>query len=208
MLQYHDRPSHAGLELWGDIWTLKALHRLVTRLAKESPLLKDSGDSNPLWSFAYEIRHAFDRMRHKSTKNWYGEDTTPIYGFDYLWTDLLVVTGLLRASLAFLPSSREDHAVLYQFESIIEAAISSTLPDDTEAYFCAAFDVANRITIIDQDTLDSRTGYFLSLTPAKRKKSLLPIMATLIPNLPSPTDIPEAAFDRFKNADQYPDFKW
>ncbi len=208
MLQYKTRDSHAGIELWGDMWSLKELHTFVSHLAGDSPLLKDSGESNPLWSFAYEIRHAFVRMRHTSTRNWYGEDITPIYGFDCLWTDLLVVTGLLRASLGFLPSARDEQAILYQFESVIEVAITETLPADPELYFCLARDVGSRMHIIDQDAVNSRTGYFLSLTPAKRRKLLLPIMATLIPHQPLPEEVPDSAFLPYMGAAEYPKFKW
>ncbi|WP_436252770.1 DUF6904 family protein [Pseudomonas chlororaphis] len=79
-MQHSIRKSNAGLVLWGDIYELKALWTFIHRVIEESALLKIE---DPLLSgLAYEVRHAFDGMRRKDTRKWYGDDPTPIYGFD------------------------------------------------------------------------------------------------------------------------------
>ena len=206
-MQYAIRKSNAGLVLWGDIYELKALWTFIHRVIDESALLKSE---DPLLSWlAYEVRHAFDGMRHKGTRKWHGDDPTPIYGFDCIWPNMLIQIGLLRAGLAFMPTvTRHDQAVMYGLESIVLEGLETMLPGAGESFFKSAVMIAHEGGENYSNKIHSRTSYFLTLTPTKRKESLGAIFDSLGAMWALNNPLSPEIFEPFTNLTEYPPYKW
>lgn len=206
-MQHAIRKSNAGLVLWGDIYELKALWSFIHRVIEESALLEIE---DPLLSgLAYEVRHAFDGMRHKGTREWYGDDPTPIYGFDCLWPNMLIQMGLLRAGLAFMSTvSRNDQAVLYQLEHTVLNGLEAMLPGASENLYKTALMVAQEGGERANEKIHSRTSYFLTLTPAKRKNELGAILHTLLTIAAFNNPLESMVFEPFDSGSEYPSYKW
>lgn len=206
-MQHAIRKSNAGLVLWGDIYELKALWTFIHRVIEESALLKIE---DPLLSgLAYEVRHAFDGMRQKGTRKWYGDDPTPIYGFDCLWPNMLIQMGLLRAGLAFMPTvTRKDQAVMCQLEHTVLDGLEAMLPGASENLYKIALMVAQHGGESANDKIHSRTSYFLTLTPAKRKNELGEILDTLLPIPAFNNPLGSMVFEPFDMWSEYPPYKW
>ena len=205
---FENRRSNAGLIIWGDIYELKALWTFIHRVQGESSLL-DSSDDGVLMSLAYEIRHAFDRMRRKETRKWFGEDPTPIYGFDCIWPNILVQVGLLRAAMAFMPAiTRGEQAVMYGLESTVANALENLLPGTGEQFLKAAASIGQAGEKLIDEKLFSRTCYFLTLTPAQRKKHLGAIFDSLRLIWARDNYLEAKVFESFTIRGEYPDFKW
>lgn len=204
---YANRKSKAGLVLWGDIYELKALWNFILRVMEESDLLEVE---DPLLSgLAYEVRHAFDGMRQKSNRDWFGDDTTPIYGLDCLWPIMLVQMGLLRAGLAFMPNvTRADQAAMYGLESTVLAGLEAMQPGLSEKLYQSVLSACQLGDESIHDKAYSRTSYFLTLTPAKRKADLAAILDTLGTHYAIDNPLVPDVFEPFRGCSEYPDFKW
>ncbi|MBM5459115.1 hypothetical protein H8F21_16220 [Pseudomonas sp. P66] len=206
-MQHAIRKSNAGLVLWGDIYELKALWTFIHRVIDESALLKIE---DPLLSgLAYEVRHAHDGMRHRDTRTWYGDDPTPIYGFDCIWPNILMQMGLLRAGLAFMSTvTRNDQAVMYQLEHTVLDGLGAMLSGSSEHIYQSALMVAQGGGNSVNEKIHSRTSYFLTLTPAKRKKELGAILDTLCQFNSLNNPLRSMVFEPFTEWSEYPHFKW
>lgn len=205
-MQYEIRKSNAGIVLWGDIYELKMLWTFIHRVSEESRLLDGE---HPLTWMAYEVRHAFDRMRRKDTRKWCGEDATPIYGFDCIWPITLVQIGLLRAGLSFMPTvTRQDQTIMYGIEYVILDALEQLYPGMGEQYLKSAVMIAHQGTEIISEKIHSRVCYFLTLTPKKRKDRLGSIVDSLGSSWAVNNPLTPDLLDPFDDLDEYPDFKW
>ncbi|WAT32133.1 DUF6904 family protein [Pseudomonas sp. GXZC] len=206
-MQHAIRKSNAGLVLWGDIYELKALWTFIHRVIDESALLNE--EDTLLSGLAYEVRHAFDGMRHNGTREWFGDDATPIYGFDCIWPNMLIQLGLLRASLAFMSTlTRNDQAVMYGLEHTVLDGLNIMLPGASEDLYKTALMVAQEGGERANEKIHSRTSYFLTITPAKRKTELGAILDTLlyIPAFNNP--LRPTVFESFESWSEYPSYKW
>ncbi|WP_408601975.1 DUF6904 family protein [Pseudomonas sp. PLMAX] len=204
---FDKRKSNAGIVLWGDIYELKALYQFIFDVQEKSHLIANT-DLSPLYSLLYEIRHAYDRGRRKSTRDWFGEDETPIYGFDWFWTDMIWQAGLIRAAMAHMPLNRNHQAIMYSLEDIVASSIEVLLPGTSNSFLEAGLRIGASGPSSMYKRGGSRTHYFLELTPAKRKAQLWMLVNSLDPvwahlnrdNMPD--------FEKYENFDFYPDFKW
>ncbi|HCF9660110.1 TPA: hypothetical protein NI776_001837 [Pseudomonas aeruginosa] len=204
---YDNRKSNAGIVLWGDIFELKALWTFIHKVIDESALLKEE---DPLLSgLAYDVRHAFDGMRHKGTRKWYGDDPTPIYGFDCIWPNVLIQVALLRAGLAFMPNvTRGDQAVMYGLEFTVLESLGSILPGASESFYQSAVSIAQQGGESISEKIHSRTSYFLSLTPSKRKVDFGAILDSLAPMWARNNPLSPEVFEPFTDSGEYPPYKW
>jgi hypothetical protein len=205
---FEKRKSNAGIVLWGDMYELKALYSFVYDVQTKSHLIGDA-DESPLWPLLSEIRHAHDRGRRKSTRDWFGEDETPIYGFDWFWTDLVWQAGLIRAAMGFMPTLGRTHqAVMYSLEDVIESALNVLHPGEGNNFLEAALRIGTSGPAYIQTLGASRTNYFLTLTPSQRKAQLWAIVNSVDPcwAVLHRQEIPE--YEHFNDFGDYPEFKW
>lgn len=206
-MQYQTRKSNAGFILWGDMYELKALWTLIHRIQDESAIIKS--EDGTLMDFAYELRHAFDRMRRTSTRDWYGEDETPVYGMDCYWPEVLAQVGLMRAAMAFMPTiTRNDQAVMYGLEATVLDALEQMLPGAGENFLSSVARNAQQGEKQLRSRIVSRTCYFLTLTPAARKKHLGAIVDSMGSIWARDNYLDPSLFEQFEDWTNYPEHKF
>lgn len=209
MLEYKLTPHHAGVALWGDFAALRRLHGFVHHVVEESGYIED--EEGFVLHLAYDVRKASEGRRSQDYRAYSGDDRCRIYGAEVLWPMLLVQVGVLRQAMAFIPTNKLDHAIMFELEHVVESAVREAMP-------ILADEVIHRIGCIGSasymhldSVLDSRCRYFAGL-PAKQRLKVLPkLMETFDPMYeftaePRPGAIPSNAF--VSNADGWPDFEW
>jgi hypothetical protein len=212
MLDFELSPQRAGVVLWGDSWTLRRLHDFIHRVNDSSPLIEDK--EGFMLGLAYDVRKAFQGTRRKSRRT-DGDDKCSIYGVEILWPVLIAQAGLLRESMAFMPTTRLDQAVAYELEAAIEAAAADAVPGQ-EQLVMQRMQRMGAVQRHIETVLDSRCRYFIALPPEQRLPMLLPLLDTFEPMYESlwrhrsdAKAIPPETFKRFQNtAGDWPDFEW
>jgi hypothetical protein len=213
MLEYQLTPHHAGVALWGDFGTLERLHGLIHRIVENSGHIEDK--EGFVLGLAYDIRKAYEGQRSQDYRYDYNDDRCRIYGVEILWPVLLVQIGMLRQSMAFIPTNKLDQAIMFELEYVVESAVRAAMPIMAE-------DVIHRIGFNGSapyrhihSVLDSRCRYFIKLPVKQRLKVLPELMNTFDPIYaflsktgagPRPGAIPLSAFT--ENGEEWPDFKW
>lgn len=128
MLQAYPTKNGTGVSIFGDYGDLNSLyttvHQIANSLSEEHKYQK--GQHQLLMNFAYEIRKAFSDQRLKDKIQFLGDDEELThYGFQVVWTDILICISALRHNAGFSRSNKRDQANLYLLEHIIEAALLS-----------------------------------------------------------------------------------
>ncbi len=67
MLQFDLTKRHAGIVLWGDTWSLRAVHDLVPKVNEESPVVTHK--ESLLLGLAYDVRKAYEGQREKAVRS-------------------------------------------------------------------------------------------------------------------------------------------
>lgn len=214
MLTYRLLKNHAGALLTGDYGSLKALHEVVHEVNEKSPLVKDKEGS--FLGLAYDVRKAYEQQRKVIKPPSERPEIGIRFGVEILWPVLLVQCRMLRASMAFMDTTKWQQAIAYNLEAVIEAALE-------EDFGSAADSLKERWMHIDpahpwaEEKLHSRGAIYCSWTKAERKKQLDGLLASLSPMYPVLYDIwvrngatnlvAPAELDRWEGAD-WPDPKW
>ncbi len=126
MLQALPTQSGTGLSLFGDYGDLNCLydtvHAIAGHLDEENGWQK--GQNQLLMNFAYEIRKAVSGNRLTKAFRYPGEDyALHYYGFQVVWTDILLFVAALRHNAGFNPTEKIHQASLYLLEHVIEQAM-------------------------------------------------------------------------------------
>lgn len=211
MLQYQLTKNHAGLTLWGDYWSLNALHKLVHDIVDTSITIPDKECF--ILGLAYEIRHAYEGQRYKDHIEHF-EDRCPIYGVDLLWPMVITQLATLRHAMSFIPTSRTNQSVMYGIEAIVETALQEAIPDKAAEIQEWSNRLSSENTEHLAEILDSRCKYFIGL-PAKQRLEAIPqLLETLTAMYENSVGI-ESLRDRFlhpSNFDndhiEWPQFEW
>lgn len=216
MLEYEITKRHAGIIVWGDTWALRRTRDLIHRVNEESPLIKNK--EGFFLGLAYDLRKAVEGQRHKGTRKFF-DDACPIYGFEILWPVLIAQVGLLRASLAFVPTSRLEHAIVYELEALIQSAADNAMPGAGEEVIA----LMHRIGMAQDDhvskVLDSRCRYFIALGADERLGQLRMVLKSFDPMYAAtapiwvrngvPGVIPVSEFEKHKDdGSDWPNFQW
>ena len=214
MLEYKLTPHHAGVALWGDFSTLDRLHRFVHRVVEESNYIEDK--EGFVLGLAYDVRKAFQGQRRQDYRGSSEDDRWRIYGVEILWPVLLVQVGVLRQAMAFIPTNKLDHAIMFELEHVVEAAVRAAMPVTADEVIHRTGCIGNAPYIHLDTVLDSRCRYFIEL-PAKQRLKMLPkVMETFDPMYSLFAETGSAlrqgaiSFDdAFVDGRQdWPDFKW
>lgn len=214
MLTYSLLKNHAGILLTGDHGSLKALNEVVHEVNDKSPLLinKEGG----LLGLAYDARKAYEKQCEIIKPPKHYPEVGVRYGVQVLWPVLLVQCRMLRASMAFIDTTKWQQAVAFNLEAVIESALESD-------FGSAAEELKFRWMRIDpahpwaEEKMESRGGIFSSWTKAERKKNLLGLLLSLDPMYPAiypmwvrqgdKTLIDPIELDSWANQD-WPDPRW
>lgn len=210
MLEAEVTKKHAGVVLWGDIWVLQALHELLHRVNEESPIIEDK--EGFFLGLAYDIRKAYEGQRKKGVRRDLDEKCT-IWGVEILWPVLIPQVGMLRASLAFIPNTRRDQALVYELEAVVESAVKSAMPGKVEEIMGLMHSLGMEQAQI-KNTIDSRCLFFLAQPPRERMKVLPGVLESMTGMYSffagrNPTGgIPVAAFEKYEGKEWPMDIQW
>ena len=214
MLSYRPLKNNAGILLCGDYLTLKALHEVVHVVNEKSPLIHNK--EGVFLSFAYDIRKAYEGQRQVLQPAPHAPEIGIRYGVEMLWPMLLMQSRMLRASLAYFDSDKQQQSLAYALELVIETAIAQELKSQADI-------ITYRWSRIDpaipwpEQKINGRSALFCSWSKAERLKKLPDLLASLDPmytlfyehamkngkpNLLSPAEL-----DEWDGMD-WPDPKW
>lgn len=155
---------------------------MVHEVNDKSPILKNK--EGVLLGLAYDARKAYEQQREVIKPPEYYPEVGVRYGVQILWPVLLVQCRMLRASMAFIDTTKWQQAVAYNLEAVIESALESD-------FGTAAEDLKNSWMRIDpahpwaEEKMNSRGGIFCSWTKAERKKNLHGLLLSLDPMYPT-----------------------
>ncbi len=214
MLEFKLTPKHAGVVIWGDIWALHRVHELIHKINENSPIIENK--EGFFLGLAYDFRKAYEGQRKKDKREFF-EDSCHIYGVDILWPVLVSQVGLMRASMAFMPTTRQDQSIAYELEWLIESAAREALPGREEQIMELMHRIGEAQSHVEE-VIDSRCHYFIDLPPNNRLKMLPKVLESLDPMFEfmggrsftagRTTAIPHAAFEKYTDDLQWPEFKW
>lgn len=116
-----------GIIIYGDYFDLNILYETVHQISKS--LENDEnfpGQFQTLMNFAYEIRKAYSGKREiKIINNHYDDRSEKVtyFGFKVVWTDILIFVNVLRSYAGYSVSLKNNQAILYRLEEVIEKAM-------------------------------------------------------------------------------------
>lgn len=181
MLSYRPLKNNAGILLCGDYLTLKALHEVVHVVNEKSPLIHDR--DGVFLGFAYDIRKAYEGQRQVLQPADHFPEIGIRYGVEMLWPMLLMQSRMLRASLAYFDSDKQQQSLAYALELVIETAIAQELKSQADiiTYHWNRIDPA--IPWAEQK-INGRCALFCSWSKAERLKKMPDLLASLDPMHP------------------------
>jgi hypothetical protein len=186
MLTYKLLKNHAGVLLSGDYSSLRAAHDVVHEVNERSPLIKDK--EGVFLGLAYDIRKAYEQQRKVIKPPPHYPEVGPRFGVEILWPVILLQCRMLRASMAFIDTTKMQQAVAFNLEAVVEAALAEDFGAQAEA-------LQERWLRIDpahpwaEQKIDSRGAIFCSWTKSERRRRLLGLLSSLDPMYPVTYDI-------------------
>lgn len=170
MLTYQLLRNHAGLLLCGDYETLQALHEVVHDINERSPLIRNK--EGLFLGLAYDVRKAYEGARQKLAPPKGLPEIGPRFGVEILWPVLLLQSRILRASMAYIETSKRMQAHAYALESVIETGLREDFGGDLAASIAEHWERIDPTHQFPEEALDSRGAIFCSWTKAQRKKRI------------------------------------
>lgn len=127
MLQSFPTKNGTGVAIFGDYGELHILydtiHHFAEPLDENKPLQK--AQHQLLMNFAYEVRKAYSGQRLIDKLTYDGDEIShTLYGFQLVWTDLLIFINALRHNAGFSQSDKLHQAILYLLEFVFEKALT------------------------------------------------------------------------------------
>lgn len=178
MLKFQCLKNHAGLCVLGPIATLRALHLVVHDVNERSPLIQDR--EGFFLALAYDARKAIENKENRFES----EDQGLFYGFKILWPVLLLQTRMLRASLAFFDSTKEQQAVAFALEAVVEVGLHADFQGQ-EAALQAAYEHIDPAHPFAENKIHSRGAQYSMWNAKQRREGLQNILLSLDPNYPA-----------------------
>lgn len=176
MLRYDLTPNNAGIVLWGDAGALNELHTLIHIIVDESPIIRIKDGF--MLALAYDIRKAREGSRRDELYQYERQDNYRLYGVELLWPMVLIQTAILRNAMGYMETDKNQLAVMYAFEYLVESALKELMPANFDTVLQAARFAADSDLMFVEDSIDSRCCYFIDLSPAQRKKQLTSILCS------------------------------
>jgi hypothetical protein len=92
-----------------------------------------------------------------------------LYGVELLWPLVLVQSSILRNSMGYIQTDKNQLSVMYAFEYLIESALTESERTTSNDIMLVKYASDSDFNFIE-DNIDSRCCYFISLSPEQRKK--------------------------------------
>ena len=132
MLQGQPTKNGTGISIFGDYGDLANLYEIVHEIAQSLDEYNErlKAQSQLLMNFAYEIRKAYSGQRLKNKFTYEGDEIEyQYYGFQVVWTDILIFISALRHNAGYIQTNKFQQANLYMLEYIIEKALFDYDPE-------------------------------------------------------------------------------
>ena len=129
MLQGFSTQYGTGITIYGDYNDLRSLYWTILKISEKTLQVKDEPKSVTLAAFSYEVRKAYSEQRLKEELTFDGDRNIEYFGFQYLWTDLLILLNVLRYQASYTTTSDLDQANLYLLEHITKKALDGYDPE-------------------------------------------------------------------------------
>lgn len=123
MLQGFSTQNGTGITIYGDYCDLRSLYLTISKIWDKVSQIEDDPQCITLMSFSYEVRKAYSEQRLKEEVTFDGDRKIEYFGFQYLWTDLLIFISVLRYQAAYSMTNELDQANLYLVEHITKKAL-------------------------------------------------------------------------------------
>nr|WP_229655742.1 hypothetical protein [Pantoea sp. 201603H] len=143
------------------------MYELIHYIVDESPLIKVKDGF--MLSLAYDIRKAREGNRRVEQHQYEQHDTYKLYGVELLWP--LVQSSILRNSMGYIQTDKNQLSVMYAFEYLVESALKESDRITSDDIIQTAKYASDSDFNFIEDNIDSRCCYFISLSPEQRKSS-------------------------------------
>ena len=179
MLTYQLLKNHAGLLLAGDYQSLRSLRDIVVDVNNRSPIIRDKEGS--FLGLAYDLRKAYEGQRKVVEPPEGYPEIGPRFGVEIVWPALLWQCRALRASMAFINTSKHMQAHAYALEAVIEDGLREDFGADIGDSIIAEFERLDPASPGSEDALITRGAVFCSWTKAQRKKGVVGLVGSFSP---------------------------
>ena len=123
MLQGFSTQNGTGITIYGDYCDLRSLYLTISKISDKVSHLEDDPQFVTLMDFSYDVRKAYSGQRLTEEITFDGDINIEYFGFQYLWTDLLIFVSVLRHQAAYTLTNELDQANLYLVENITKKAL-------------------------------------------------------------------------------------
>jgi hypothetical protein len=127
MLYACSNRKHSAIGIFGDYYDLKGVHTFVGDIASGNALPEQMREF--LWSFAFDLRKAYEGSREVKKLGFDGLDKATYRGVYVYWPYFIAYLKLLRQASARRPTSRLEQATLWTLEGLCETTLSKHAPE-------------------------------------------------------------------------------
>jgi len=153
MLQGYPTKNGTGISILGDYGDLanlyETVHHFASTLNENNPIQKPQHQL--LMNFAYEIRQSYSGQRETEKVKFNGDIEYSYYGFQLVWTDILIFISVLRHNAGYAQSDKLHQANLYMLEYVVEKALFEYDPEGASAikeYICQRINFMNKYAFL------------------------------------------------------------
>jgi hypothetical protein len=169
MLQGFSTKNGTGITIYGDYCDMRSFYFTIKKIAEKVSQNEDDPQFVTLMAFSYELRKAYSDHRIKEEITFDGDTHIEYFGFQYLWTDLLVLISVIRYQASYTVLNELDHANLYLLEYITKKALDEYDPEGARALknlIGLSIDINNPLLLQINEFVNIE---YLKLRPTKKR---------------------------------------
>lgn len=170
MLQAYPTKGGTGVSIFGDYADLHALYSTANKIVEslDEREINQDGQQKLLANFKHEVKKAYSGQRLIETFTFDNQKPINYFGFQLVWTDILIFMSVLRYNAGFIRTDGLSHSVLYLLEHVVERALFNY--DPVGASQIKEF-IGQRINITDDYAFQLYQAVHLEMTTGKTGKT-------------------------------------
>ncbi len=179
MLQAFPTKNGTGISIFGDFRELNLLYDTIHHFGSilDENKYPEKAQHLLLMNFAYEVRKSFSGQRFTKKIKFEGDDFEhTLYGFQLVWTDILIFMNVLRFNAGFIQSDKLHQAVMYGLEYIVEQAMFDYDPEganELKSFIGRRINIHSVYAFIIYQALHIK---FISTSPGKPRFRKIPVL--------------------------------
>lgn len=177
MLLAYPTKRGTGISVFGDYGDLSSLYKTVHDVAStlDENNIRSKAQNQLLMNFAYEIRKAYSGNR-LTDKVKFASDNYELhyYGFQLIWTDVLIFISVLRHNAGYIQINKRDQANMYLLEHAVENALFEYDPEganEIQHFIAQRMHISNPFAFIIYQALHIK---FVTDKPGKKRFRNIP----------------------------------